>query len=369
MKLAFVLHRYFPFGGLQGDMFVIACEALQRGHQVTVFCSSWQGDLPKEIVLRLLPERGWSNAARMSSFSRQVSAALAEDKFDLVVGFNKLPGLDVYYAADSCFAYKAFSERGLWYRQTARARLYLKFEKAVFAKYSRTEILELSLSERDRYRHYYDTDAARFHTLPPGIPRERKAADDWPAIRTAKRRELGIDTGQKLLLAVGSGFRTKGLDRSILALRQLTDFDARLFVVGQDNRRPFVKLAEQHQLSDKVEFLGGRNDVASLLQAADILLHPAYRENTGNVLLEAMVAGLPVVTTDVCGYSDYVDQADMGTVISSPYNEVLYVAAIIEALGTDTKAWHQKGEEFAQRDDIYQRPQQAVDILEGQGSR
>lgn len=347
-------------------MLTIACEAQRRGHQVTVFCSSWQGELPQGIILQLLPERGWSNAARMSHFSRQVSVALTLGKYDVVVGFNKLPGLDFYYAADSCFAHKAYSERGLWYRLTARARQYLSFEKAVFAKYSSTEILELSISERDRYRQYYDTDVGRFHTLPPGIPRDRQAPDDWSAIRSSKRSELGIGDGQKMLLAIGSGFRTKGLDRSILALRRLEEIDACLVVVGQDKQQPFMKLAERYRVSDKVYFVGGQSDIAGFLQAADVLLHPAYKENTGNVLIEAMVAGVPVITTDVCGYSGYVNQANMGTIIASPFDEMAYVAAIKKALAVNTQTWHQKGAVFAQRTDLYHRPQIAVDIIEGQ---
>jgi hypothetical protein len=42
------------------------------------------------------------------------------------------------------------------------------------------------------------------------------------------------------------------------------------------------------------------------LLGADLLIHPAYNENTGTVLLEALVAGLPVLTTAVCGYAHYI---------------------------------------------------------------
>ena len=77
MKLAFVLYRYFPFGGLQRDMFDIAREALQRKHQITVYCTSWDGDILQGVDVQLIPARGWSNAARMSAFSRDLSAILA----------------------------------------------------------------------------------------------------------------------------------------------------------------------------------------------------------------------------------------------------------------------------------------------------
>lgn len=364
MKLALVLYRYFAFGGLQRNMLAIATEARRRGHDITVYCTSWEGDKPAGISVDLIPHRGWSNAARMTNFASDLSSKLAAGQFDLVVGFNKWPGLDLYYAADSCFAYKAYRERGFWYRMTPRAKAYLAFEAAVFGPDSETEILEVSRPERDRFIEFYFTPPGRFHALPPGISRDRVAPENWKQIRTKTRRELGLSEQQKVLLAVGSGFRTKGLDRSIAVLKSLRNPDVRLLVIGDDKRQPFVKLAERYQVHDKVRFLGGRSDVPALLQAGDLLVHPAYKENTGNVLLEAMIAGLPVVTTDVCGYAHYVTTAAMGEVLKGPFDEATFAAAIDRVLAKDSESWHTLGGAFARDSDIYHRPQVAVDIIE-----
>ena len=67
-----------------------------------------------------------------------------------------------------------------------------------------------------------------------------------------------------------------------------------------------------------VEFLKGRSDIPRFLLGADLLIHPAYNENTGTVLLEALVAGLPVLVTDVCGYAHYITDANCGRVVPSP---------------------------------------------------
>ncbi len=364
MKLAFVLYKYFPFGGLQRNMLAIAREAQQRGHQVTVYCSEWQGDRDSGIQLELIPSRGWSNAGKMENFASDMARRLKLKNFDLVVGFNKWPGLDLYYAADSCFADKAWRERGFLYRMTARARRYLAFEAAVFGVQADTHILEVSVPERERFITHYRTPVERFHTLPPGISPDRAAAPDWRNTRVKTRQALGVADEEKILLAVGSGFRTKGLDRSIKALKALTEVNARLFVVGDDNSKSFVRLAKRNQVNDRVVFLGGRSDIPSLLQAGDVLLHPAYKENTGNVLLEAMIAGLPVVTTDVCGYAHYVSAAAMGELIASPFKEAEYVASIKRVLLDTPETWHQRGEVFAQTGDIYHRPRVAVDIIE-----
>jgi UDP-glucose:(heptosyl)LPS alpha-1,3-glucosyltransferase len=354
-------------------MLAIAKEARQRGHQITVYCTSWEGDHEKNINIQLISSRGWNNASRMRNFSQDLEAVLPSENFDLVVGFNKWPGLDLYYAADSCFAHKAYRERGFWYRMTPRARCYLAFEEAVFGSNSDTDILEVSTQERDNFIAFYRTPAERFHTLPPGISRDRVAPENWAEVRAETRQALGISEQQKLLLALGSGFRTKGLDRSISVVKMLSEYDARLFVVGDDNKKPFMKLAQQNQVQDKVVFLGGRSDIPALLQAGDVLIHPAYKENTGNALLEAMIAGLPVVTTDVCGYAHYVASAEMGEVIATktveqPFEENEFAAAIKRVLATNTETWHKLGAAFAMNSDIYHRPQVAVDIIEHRAS-
>ena len=183
-------------------------------------------------------------------------------------------------------------------------------------------------------------------------------------MRTAKRAELGIAEDQKVLLALGSGFRTKGLDRSIAALPALAACNVRLLVVGDDNPAAFETQAEQLGVRDKVIFLGGRADVPEILQATDLLFHPAYKENTGNVLLEAMIAGVPVITTEVCGYAHYVRDAGMGEVLKEPFEGKACVAAITRALAHDACYWHEKGAHFAETSDIYHRPQVAVDVIE-----
>ncbi len=364
LQLAFALYKYFPFGGLQRNMLAMALEAITRGHRVTIYCSDWQGDCPAEIDLQIISARGWGNAARMQNFADDLRSTLTAH--DLLVGFNKWRGLDLYYAADSCFAYKARYERGFFYRLAPRTKVYLKLEKAVFGDASKTRILEVSRPERERFIQCYGTAENRFNTLPPGIATNRVAPSNWREIRSETRKQLGLEAERKCFLALGSGYKTKGLDRSISALHTLCEqgVDGILLVVGEDKREQFVRQAQKLDLQERVRFLGGRDDVPNLLQAADVLLHPAYKENTGNALLEAMIAGLPVVASDVCGYAHYVRDAQMGSVIASPFDSDAYVVAIQEALAISGEQWHSKGERFAATSDVYSRPQVAVDIME-----
>ncbi len=366
MKLAVLIYRYFPYGGQQRDMLAIATEALRRGHEVRVYCHRWEGEVPAGLRVESVPVKGLANHRRMVRFGRAAQTALETFAPDLVLGFVKLPGLDAYYAADTCFADKAARKWGALMGLLPRNRAYLALEKAVFDPVSTTRILEISVPERARFIRHYQTPEARFHTLIPGISRTRIAPDNHAELRAASRAELGLADREVVLLALGSGFRTKGLDRSIGALAELRGkgVEAQLLVVGKDRADPFIKLAQRLGVVDRVRFLGGRDDVPSLLQAADVLIHPAWRENTGTVLLEAMIAGLPVVATRTCGYSVYVTEAGMGAVVADDATPAQIAEAVADILRTPGEQWHRQGRRFAETANIYDMPAHTVDILE-----
>lgn len=367
MKFAFCLFKYFPFGGLQRDFLRIAKECLNRGHEVDVFTMSWEGELEPGLTIHSVPARGFSNHMRAKNFVRDIRERLLS--YDAVVGFNKMPGLDIYYAADTCYQAKARIQRSAWYRLTRRYRHLVAFESAVFASSSSTEILLLSRKQQDDFIQYYQTSPTKFHLLPPGIAKDRVAPPNALEIRQRVRKEFAIEQDEFLLLMVGSGFKTKGLDRALLAFAALPkDLQTRskVFIIGKDNPRSFQKQASKLGIQEKIHFLGGRLDVPNFFLAADLLLHPAYNENTGTVLLEAMASGLPVLVTDVCGYAFYIRDADAGQVLSSPFNQLEFNKAVANMLLSPERAdWQKNAICYAKQADIYSLPLRAVDCMEG----
>jgi UDP-glucose:(heptosyl)LPS alpha-1,3-glucosyltransferase len=145
------------------------------------------------------------------------------------------------------------------------------------------------------------------------------------------------------------------------AIQKRTHF----FVIGEDDATRFKRQAKKEGIASRVTFLGGRHDVPHFLLAADLLLHPAYHENTGTVLLEAIASGLPVLTTDVCGYAHYVQEAGAGSVLTSPFQQdIMNKTLTTMLLSSARKAWQQDAIDFARKADIYRMPEHAVDCLE-----
>lgn len=368
MKLAFCLFNYFPYGGLQRDFMRIAQECLKRGHTIDVFTMHWEGEKHPSLSITILPATGFQNHTRAKKFAQQVQQQLAKNQYDLILGFNKMPGLDVYYAADTCYQARVNKKNNFLYRLLPRYQSLVAAEKSVFAEDTKTQILLISPLQKNEFVRYYQTPENRFHLLPPGIEKNRIAPENSAELREKTRAELGIKSNEFLLLMVGSGFKTKGLDRGLLALAALPEDiknRTQLYVIGKDDPATFQAQAKKLDIHDRVKFLGGRDDVPRFLLAADLLLHPAYNENTGTVLLEAVVSGLPVLTTDICGYAHYIIEANAGRVLPSPFQQQVFNQTLQNMLLSLPDApWQTNGLAFAKAADIYSMPERAVDLLE-----
>ena len=132
MKLAFCLFKYFPFGGLQRDFLRIARECKNRGHEIHVYTMRWDGDPEPDFIVHLIKVKTWQNHVRNMTFATKVHPLLQNEKYDLVIGFNKMPDLDMYYAADVCYQARVREQRSACYRLLPRYRQNVAYEQAVF---------------------------------------------------------------------------------------------------------------------------------------------------------------------------------------------------------------------------------------------
>ena len=371
MRIAFCLFEYSPYSGLSLDFRRILQESLERGHDAHVFVSAWHGEALEGVPFTLLPAwRFASNHTKNKQFHDKLRSELTGNRFDIVVGFNKMPGLDVYYGADICYVgrteqHPAILKLGRRYKRRK------SFEAAVFGLQSKTLILSLSERQKSEYQEHYFTPNERFHLLPPTLDSSFSPIADRARQKEKLRQELELPVNDLLLMFIGSGFATKGLDRAIDALASLSqDLQKRtsLIVVGDDDENQYRKQAERLEVSRQIHFVGGRSraDIPKLLAAGDLMVHPAYGENTGTVLLEAIAAGLPVLATDVCGYADHIKAACAGTVLDSPFEQDALNTGLAVMLTSDQRAgWSANGQRYGKNPTLYEMPSKAVDAIEG----
>lgn len=365
MHVAFAIFKFFPHGGSARVLAKTVARCRVRGHAVRIYALEWEGTPLAGVETVVVPTCGIRSHVRQRRFADLVAAHVATHPVDLLVGMNKMPGLDVYYAVDSCFEEKARNQRSWPYRLTPRYRHYAEFERAVFREHGRTRILMIAPEQDVAFKSVYRTPAYRFHLLPPGIERERGAAT--PEAGRALRRELGIAATDILLLFVGSGFVKKGLDRAIAGVAALPSTlreRVRLVVVGDDKAGRFKRLARRLRIATQVQFVGGRDDVAAFYRAADALVLPAYDEAAGMVILEAAVAGVPVLATANCGYAFFLKEADAGIVTPVPFEQRRFNADLDRLLSAKERAgWSARGQALAIDERLYARSSRVVDLL------
>ena len=322
MRVAIGIVSLFPGGGLQRDCLEIARLLNSRGHDVTIFAARvTEKPWVEDVSIVVLPNRQFTNHQIQAAFAADFSSAVA-GKFDLVVGFDKLLGLDVLYCADASMRYRL--SREFYLHAIPRYRTFSRLEGDAFAPEQSTKIFVLSQNQFTEYVSAWSTEPERVVLLPPTLAADRRKPElRLNGVRQSLRAKFGFDDSHWVWIAVCVQPNTKGLDRT---LRALSEFPmARLLVVGLEPANGSVggigsvsRLAWRNGVSHQVQWLGHREDVPQLMAAADLLVHPARYDTTGTVILEAIVNGLPVVTTATCGYAIHVEAAEAGIVMQRP---------------------------------------------------
>lgn len=338
MKIVCALFRYFPYGGLSRDMMKIADALVSHGHQVTICAERWDGEVPRSHHVRLFSSKKMTNHGRARSFVRFLKDYIDAEQPDIVIGFNRMPYLDVYFAADVCYAdivEQHHGLSGLLYKMTPRSRTYLDYERAVFGPNSKTRILFLDEHQRKEYEKFYKVEESRCLMLPPGISPNCRYGRYSKEELTQCRHAWGVADHDFLFLQVGSDFKRKGVDRSIRSIADLPEDirrNCKLVVVGKDEETPFLALAAELKIKQNVIFTHGIPDASMLIAAADVLIHPARCENTGTVIVEALATGTPVIATATCGFSHYVKESQGGIVIADPDDRAFKQEELNEAV-------------------------------------
>ncbi len=131
------------------------------------------------------------------------------------------------------------------------------------------------------------------------------------------RASVPIPHDAPFLLWVGRLDPIKGLDELIEGFAAIAqDTRSHLLLAGEGDYRPHVTAQiSRHRLCQRVHLLGSRDDVPSLLAAADVFVFPSRTEGMPNALLEAMASGCGIVATDVPGCRDLITHRQTGLLV------------------------------------------------------
>ena len=328
VRITLAVSQLTKLGGKERDCLATARHLAERGHQVTVLTTAVADDLAAApFRIELLRVRGFSNHSRSAAFARAVLKSHRQQGGDLLFAFDRMPGADVFFAADRSYLRRY---HGLAAKLLPRRRTMLALERGVYDPKAATRLLFLTAQQRDEYQQFYGFDPVRGSVLPMILHDERFAALEGAAERGAVRRELGIPDDATLVLGIGIAARLKGFDRTLAAVAAQPNLH--LLLAGSSDRWLAPQVAELG-LQDRVRLLPYVPNVMDLLLAADLFVHPAREEAGGIVIGEALLAGLPVIVSAVCGYAPVVARAGAGIVLPEPFTPEALSAALIEVIG------------------------------------
>ncbi len=181
---------------------------------------------------------------------------------------------------------------------------------------------------------YYGIDAAAFG---PTTADERREA----------RRQLGLDGDRPTAMFVGAlGDRRKGFDLLFDAWKTFGDRDAQLIVAGAGVERERWAARARGEGLGRVHMLGFRRDVARLLAASDVMVHPARYEAYGLGVHEAICRGVPAIVTAAAGVAERFPAALSPLVLPAPATAA-DVAAALERWAADPAGWRARVAEFS----------------------
>ncbi|MFE2726413.1 glycosyltransferase family 4 protein [Kitasatospora sp. NPDC059327] len=193
-------------------------------------------------------------------------------------------------------------------------------------------VTALADEARDILQRHFKLPAGKVRTIPNARPADRYPPAGSEAERRAARQSLGLPAEGLLVAWVGAIAPEKRLDLALDALDRLPD--VRLAVAGDG---PLRTALERHPAAARAQFLGTLTDPAPLYRAADALLLSSDSEGVPGVLIEAALAGLPAVATDVGWVRSVVRDGVTGALVV-PGDPVVLAEALAKVLAGDRTA-------------------------------
>jgi UDP-glucose:(heptosyl)LPS alpha-1,3-glucosyltransferase len=172
--------------------------------------------------------------------------------------------------------------------------------------------------------------------IPNGVDTARFAPERLASLRAPERARLGV-RDELLCLMVAHNLRLKGFDTALQALAMLRrdGIEPRLAVVGGVPDPLWSDLVGRMGLAHCVTVHGPVVEVERFYAAADVLVHPTRWDACSLATIEAMVAGLPVITTAANGAADLITDGTDGYVLADAEDHRM-LAGCIAALRDPT---------------------------------
>ncbi len=323
MRIAIAHKRLDLNGGTERDLFLTAQGLRALGHEVHLFCGEFRVAPPAGVAQHRLKTLALGRTAEMwtaaSALRRQSRG------YDAVVSFGRFYSADVVRCGGG--THRGFLERmgraggaprRLWQALSVYHRSVLAIERRQFESPQLKKVIAVSNAVKRDVLANYAVAEDKIAVLYNGVDARRFHPDRRCAERRRVRERWQIPANAPLVLFVGSGFRRKGLDR-LLALWQSPKLaESYLLVVGADARLAQYRARAEALAPGRIVFAGRQEDVENYYAAADLVALLSLQEAFGNVVLEALAAGTPVLVSREVGAAEILEGGLAEGIVEAP---------------------------------------------------
>lgn len=320
-------------GGAEGYGADLAAFLIRSGWQVHLIGLTWDGYPDGAVFHQLqIPARlpAWT---RLLAFARAHRHLVEASDFDVVLGFGNTTVMNVYQSHGGVHRIsseaKVWTETSAWRRAVKRLlmRLSIKhhvrrwIESAPFRANPRPVIVAIAGMIRDDFSAEFGVPKQEIELVWNGIDPGRFGRQALDGRQGRIRERYGINDDETIFLFISFDLKKKGLTALMEAaglLRQRTGEPFRVLVVGGTPDRSQLRRCGQMGLEETVIFTGPTTEVEDFYADSDVFVLPTFYDACSLVVIEAMAAGLPPVTTETNGAAGLIENGRTGLIISHP---------------------------------------------------
>jgi UDP-glucose:(heptosyl)LPS alpha-1,3-glucosyltransferase len=304
-RIAFLRRRFSPTGGAERYLLRLASGLAAQGYPITLYCEDWS---PRENPFQDMRKIDSNDPV---TYARKVMEQPMRDRHDFVFSLERVPGCDLYRAGDGLHA-DWLAYRQAFYPVKGRVRTLLRaknhelcqLEARVFAPGGVRRVICNSHFVANQIIARFGFSPEQIDVIYNGVHYPQFSMGD----RALGRRALQLNADDYVVLLVGAGAERKGHAIARDAMRHIKRKYAKLVIVDSP---PSVAL--QH-----------------VYAAADVFLLPTLYDPFANVTLEALAAGLPVITSAQNGASEIMEDGVNGFILPRADDDKLLVHLLNE---------------------------------------
>ncbi len=302
MKIALIRRGYSSSGGAEAYLRRLATGLIAAGHHpVLVTTSEWPLSAWVNDAIRRVDAGG---PERFAELARRASG-----NCDVVFSMERIGRCDIYRAGDGVHRVWQSRRRAFepiwkpWLRIFNRKNTaLLRLEQETFSCEGARWVIANSVMVHDEILANFDYSRDRVAVIPNGYD---PPGGDIIGDRAETRALNHIPDDHAMILFAGSGWERKGLRFAVNAVERMSNVT--LVVAGKGTWRG--------PIPENVRLIGPVKKMRDLYAAADVFVAPTIYDPFSNACLEALAAGLPVVTTDANGFSEILGEGIHGSII------------------------------------------------------